>query len=339
MGSNSLRQTSIRARRRLMMLGVALMGFSTVLIQTPARAEQAYPTKPIRLVVSYGAGNVTDLLARVIAEKLTQKWGQSVIVENRPGQGGSFGAALVAKAPADGYTLVFSAMAALAINPHVYGSVGFNTLKDFVPIVNVAYPDLAVVIDPALKIPSFKALVDYSKAHPTALNYGSPGSGTVPHLNVESLKLRTGLIAQHIPYKSAEAVSTDVIGHRVQIQMETLSVLMPLIKGGRLQPIAVGTEKRVAELPDVPTLAELVPGFSTAVPWLGLLAPAGTPAPIVTKINQDVVEILKQPDVQRKLLAYDLTIVGSTPAGFAKTVAGDYERFGKLVKQLGIKAD
>ncbi len=325
-----------RACRHLL-LGLSLLGAGTAGAQTPSAA--AYPNRPVRMVVSYAAGNVTDLLARIVAEKLATKWGQPVTVDNRPGQGGSLGAQFAAKTPADGYTLLFSAMAAMAINPHVYSNVGYDINKDFAPIVSVAFPSFVMVVDPSLKVNNFKALVEYSKANPTALNYGTAGNGTVPHLNMEMLKLQTGLIAQHVPYKSAAAVTTDLIAGRVQIQQESMSVVLPHIKSNRLTPIAAGTIKRLAQLPDTPSLAEAVPAFTAVVPWLGILAPAGTPPAIVNKIYQDVLAILQQTDVQEKFAANGLILTGEGPEAFAKQMAHDYERLGKLVKQLALKVE
>jgi tripartite-type tricarboxylate transporter receptor subunit TctC len=326
-----------RSGRRHLLLGLAMLAVGAVHAQTPNAA--AYPNKPVRMVVSYAAGNVTDLLARIVAEKLTAKWGQSVIVDNRAGQGGSLGAQIASKTPADGYTLLFSAMAAMAINPHVYANVGYDANKDFAPVVSVAFPSLVMVVDPSLKINNFKALVEYSKANPTALNYGTAGNGTVPHLSIEALKLQTGLIAQHVPYKSATAVTTDLIAGRVQIQYESISVLLPHIKSNRVTPIAAGTVKRLPQLPDSPSLAEAIPSFTPVVPWLGIVAPAGTPKPIVNKIYQDVSAILQQPDVQEKFAANGLIITGDGPEAFARQISYDYERLGKLVKQLGVKAE
>lgn len=346
MRSASLNQTDAMSKQhiartatRRAVLGLALVAVLGLSLENSVAAQTAYPNKPVRLVVSYAAGNVTDLLARIIAEKLAEKWGQPVTVENRAGQGGSLGAQAVSKAPADGYTLLFSAMAALAINPHVYPNVGYDALKDFAPVVNVAYPSLAIVVNPSLKITSFKALVDYSKANPSALNYGTAGSGTVPHLNMEALKIQSGLIAQHVPYKSAAAVTTDLMGGRLQIQQDALSVVLAQVKAGRLTAIAAGTTKRVPQLPDVPSMSEVLPGFNAVTPWLGILGPAGLPAPVVARINQDVHAILLQPDVQERLLANGLTVTNEGPEAFSKSLADDYYRLGKLVKQLAIKVD
>lgn len=333
LASGVLKRRPSRTRRTTLCLAL-LAAFSL-----QAQAQSTYPNKPVRMIVSYAAGNVTDTLARVVAQRLSDKWRQPVTIDNRPGQGGSLGAQIAVKAPADGYTLLFSAMAAMAINPHVYANLGYDVRKDFAPVVNVACPTMVLVANPELKINSLTALIAYSKANPTALNYGTAGNGTVPHLNMETLKAQTGLMAQHVPYKAAGAVLTDVLGGRIQIQQEALSVLLPHIKAKKLLPIAAGSSKRLAQLPDVPTIIELFPKYQAVVPWLGILAPAGTPKAIVDKINKDVDDILRQPDVQEKLQSNGLDIVGGAPETFAKTITTDYDRMDKLVKQLGLKVD
>ena len=320
------------------LMGVALLT-GCGLLAAPAAAQESYPAKPVRLVVSYAPGNVTDLVARIVGQKLAQQWGQPVVVENRPGQGGSMGAQLVAKAPADGYTLLFSAMAALCINPHLYADVGYKALTDFSPVVNVAEPSFVVVVNPALKVGTFGELVAYSKANPSALSYGTAGNGTAPHLNMEALKRQTGLLALHVPYKSAAAVTTDVIGGVIQIQQESLSVLLPHISSGRLVALMDGSGKRLPQLPDVPSASETVPGFVSVTPWLGLLAPAHTPSAITSKISRDVQAILRQPDVLEKFAANGLSVTGEEPEAFKNTLARDYERLGRLVKSLAIKVD
>lgn len=328
------------SRRKLMVelsMALVLLGANAAHGQTSPATS--YPNKPVRMVVSYAAGNVTDVLARIIGDKLAAKWGQPVLIENRPGMGGSLGAQQVAKAPADGYTLLFSAMAAMAINPHLYANVGYVPSKDFAPIVSVALPSSLMVVDPSLKINSFKALVEYSKANPNALNYGTAGSGTVPHLNMEALKQQSGLIAQHVPYKSASAVMTDLIGGRVHIQQESGAVLLPQVKANRVIAIAGGTTKRLAQLPDTPSFSEAIPGFIPVVPWLGILAPVGTPPSIVNQIYRDVASVLEQPDVQEKFAANGLVVTGDGPDAFNKQMGLDFERLGKLVKQLELKVD
>ena len=318
---------------------MALAGVASLPLQAQSADAGTYPERPVRLIVSYAAGNVTDSLARIVSDKLSAQWGQAVTVENRPGQGGSIGAQTAVKAPADGYTLLFSAMAAMAINPHVYSNLGYDVRKDFAPIINVAYPDGLIVATPSLQIKSLKALVEFSKANPTALNYGTAGNGTVPHLNMEAIKGMTGLVAQHVPYKAASAVMTDVMGGRLQLQGESVAVVLPQIKAGNLVPIAATSLKRLPQLPDLPTVSELVPGYVPVVPWLGIFAPVGTPPAIIAKVNQDVTAILAMPDVQQRFQTVGLTISGDGPQAFAKTINEDYERLGKLVRQLGLKVD
>lgn len=332
--------SAISARQRLRVVAaLALAGAVGLPLHAQTADPGKYPERPVRLIVSYAAGNVTDTLARIVSDKLSAQWGQAVTVDNRPGLGGSIGAQAAVKALADGYTLLFSAMAAMAINPHLYSNLGYDVRKDFAPIINVAYPDGLIVATPSLHIRTLKALVEYSKANPTALNYGTAGNGTVPHLNMEAIKGMTGLVAQHVPYKAASAVMTDVMGGRLQLQGETVSVMLPQIKAGKLVPIAATSLKRLSQLPDVPTVTETVPGFVPVVPWLGIFAPVGTPPAIIAKVNQDVAAILRMPDVQERFTTFGLTTSGDGPQEFTKTISADYERLGKLVKQLGLKVD
>jgi tripartite-type tricarboxylate transporter receptor subunit TctC len=329
-----------RSPYRLRVLAaVVLAGVVALPLQAQTVDAGKYPERPVRLIVSYAAGNVTDTLARIVADKLSAQWGQAVTVENRPGQGGSIGAQTAVKAPADGYTLLFSAMAAMAINPHVYSNLGYDVRKDFAPIINVAYPSGLIVASPTLQINNLKALVEYSKANPTALNYGTAGNGTVPHLNMEAIKEMTGLVAQHVPYKAASAVMTDVMGGRLQLQGESVAVVLPQIKAGKLVPIAATALKRLPQLPDLPTVTETVPGYVPVVPWLGIFAPVGTPQAVITKVNQDVSAILRMPDVQDRFTTFGLITSGDGPQEFGRTINHDYERLGKLVKQLGLKVD
>lgn len=325
-------------RRRVVWAGVGLAVGLAATSAAFASDATAYPQRPVRLVVSYAAGNVTDVLARVVAESLSTQWGQPVVVDNKPGQGGSLGAQQVARATPDGYTLLFSAMAAMAVNPHVYANVGYDALRDFTPIVNVAYPDFIVVANAQLGVKTWAQLVDYSKQHPNAINYGTAGNGTVPHLNMEAIKQRTGLQAQHVPYKGAAAVLTDVIGGRLQLQQETSAVLLPQIKTGKVVALAAGPSRH-PELPDVPSLSEVIPGYAPVVPWLGMFAPAGTPEAIVSKIHRDVRAILSQPAMKARLAGHGLSVADGSPQAFASLLRKDHERLGQLTKQLQLKVD
>ena len=302
-------------------------------------AQQAYPVKPVHLVVSYAPGNVTDLLARIIADSLAEKWKQPVLVENRPGQGGSLGAQIGAKSPPDGYTLLFSAMAAFGINPHVYPNVGYDVKKDFSPIIGVAYPSSVMIASLGVKANTLQELIAYSKAHAGELNYGTAGSGTVPHLNMEALKALTGLKAEHVPYKAAMAVTTDLVGGRIQLQQETVSVVLPQIKANRVKAIIAMSTRRLTQLPNLPAITEVLPAFEPIIPWLGILAPAGTPADIIEKVNRDVDAILRQGAVIEKLQFNGLSPIGGSARDFGVLVNRDVERLGKLVRSLNLKVD
>ncbi|MGE0313618.1 MAG: Bug family tripartite tricarboxylate transporter substrate binding protein [Lautropia sp.] len=313
--------------------------FAPALPLARAAGTAAWPDRAVRLVVSYAAGNVTDLLARIIAADLQVRWQQSVIVENRPGQGGSIGAQLASKAAPDGFTLLFSAVAALAINPHLYARVGYDPLRGFEPIVAVARPQGMIYANIDLPARNFAELLAYSRMRRGELNYGSAGSGTVPHLNAELLKKATGLDATHVPYKAAVAVLSDVIGGRIHFAQESTAVVLPQVLAGKIRPIAAASAGRIAQLPDVPAIGELVPGFDPVTPWLGVLAPAGTPGVLVEKIHRDIAAAMAEPDVRERFAASGLDAMSTTPEQFAMLIFKDHQRLGRLVAELGLKVD
>jgi tripartite-type tricarboxylate transporter receptor subunit TctC len=299
-----------------------------------------FPARPVKLVTSYAAGNIADALARQVAQRLSELWKQPVVVENRPGQGGSLGAQLVSKAPADGYTLLFSAMAALAINPHVYPRVGYSPLQDFLPITAVARTGAGVLyVQPELKVNTLAELIALSKARPGFLNYGTAGSGTVPHLNTEALKAVTGLNATHIPYKAAAAVLNDVAGGQIHFAQESAGVVLPQLKTGRVKAlVATGTE-RLTALPDLPAITEVVPGFVPIQPWMGVLAPAGTPASRVAFIDNSVQGLLRESEFRERLQQLGLVPLGLGPEAFGQTLRRDLDRFEGMVRTLKLQAD
>lgn len=330
---------TVGSRRRTVGLASISLALSAMGVGNALASEaDGYPNRPVRLVVSYAAGNVTDLLARVVADGLSSKWGQAVVVDNKPGTGGSIGAQMASRATPDGYTLLFSAMAAMAVNPHVYKNVGYDPMRDFVPVVNVAYPDYILVTNPQLGIKTWADLMTYSKQHPAALNYGTAGNGTVPHLNMEAVKQRSGLQASHVPYRAAAAVLTDLMGGLVQLQMETSAVLLPQIKSGKVVPLTTGPNRH-PELPGVPSMGEVMPGFEPVIPWLGMFAPAGTSPNVVNKINKDVRELLTQPTVKAQLAKNGLTMADGTSQAFAAQLRSDHERLRKMTQQLNLKLD
>ncbi|WP_341666631.1 Bug family tripartite tricarboxylate transporter substrate binding protein [Alcaligenes sp. SDU_A2] len=306
--------------------------------QAQANEVADYPSRPVRMIVSYAAGNVTDLLARTVANELSNQWGQPVTVENKPGVGGSLGAKTASHEAPDGYTLLFSAMAAMAVNPHIYKNIGYDPLQDFVPVVNVAYPDYVLAADPRLGVKTWADLLALSKQGTNELNYGTAGNGTVPHLNMEAVKQHSGLQALHVPYRAAGAALTDLLGGRLQLQMETSAVLMPHIKSGKLVPLGTAPNRN-PELPGVPALSELLPGYEAVIPWLGILAPHGTPEAIVNKIHDDVTQILAKSDIKAQLARQGLSLAGGTSQAFATTMRNDYERLRVITEQLNLKVD
>jgi tripartite-type tricarboxylate transporter receptor subunit TctC len=332
-------------RARISIFSARVLLAAAALVALPAAhslavdASGAYPVRPVRLVVSYAAGNVTDILARIITPRLGERWRQPIIVDNRPGQGGSIGAQVVSKAEADGYTLLFSAIAAMAVNPHIYASVGYSALNDFAPIVLVGYSAGGVIyVHPTVKANTLQELIALSKADPNALTYGSPGSGTMSHLNIEMFKLQTGMAATHVPHKGAAQVIGEVVAGRVQIGYDS-SAIIPLVRAGKLRPLASIARQRRPDLPDVPTIQELVPGFEPVRAWLGIFAPAGLQPARVEQIYKDIMTVLRLPDVAEKLRTAGFEVIGMPPAEFRKLVAHDYDRLGKLVRAINLKAD
>jgi len=308
-------------------------------VALPAHAQEAYPTKPIRIVVPFPAAGTTDILARAVAQKLTETWGQSVIVDNRPGAAGNIGAELVAKAAPDGYTLLMGTVGTHAINASLYAKMPYDHVKDFTPIVLVAGVPNVLVVNPSLPVKTVAELVAYEKANPGKLNFASSGSGTSIHLSGELFKTSAGVQMTHVPYKGSAPAVTDLIGGQVQLMFDNLPSALPHIKAGKLRAIAVTSLVRAPALPDVPTIAESgYPGFE-ASSWFGLLAPAGTKPEIVAKINAEVRKWLATPEARDKLASQGANAAGGTPEDFARHIAAETAKWAKVVKQSGAKVD
>ena len=315
-----------------------VMGALAALVATAALA-QTYPSKPIRIVVPFPAGGTTDVLARAVAQKLTESLGQAVVVDNRPGAGGNIGAELVAKSPPDGYTLLMGTVGTHAINPGLYPKMPYDHVKDFAPVILVAGVPNVLVVNPALPFNSVKELIAYAKANPGKLNFASSGNGTSIHLSGELFKTMADVQIMHVPYKGSSPALQDLVGGQVQIMFDNLPSSLALIKAGKLKALAVTSLARAAALPDVPTLAESgLPGFE-ASSWFGLLAPAGTPQPVIAKLNADVAKWLASPEAREKLLAQGAIAAGGTPEDFAKHIAAETAKWQKVVKDSGAKID
>ena len=300
---------------------------------------QAYPNHSIRLVVPFPAGGTTDILARDVAKKLTDTLGQSVVVDNRPGAGGNIGADLVAKAPPDGYTLLMGTVGTHAINPSLYAKMPYDHIKDFVPVVLVAGVPNVLVVNPSVPVNSVADLIKLAKSKPGAINFASSGSGTSIHLSGELFKTMTGVDMTHVPYKGSSPALTDLMGGQVQIMFDNLPSSLALIKSGKLRAVAVTSLKRAPALPDVPTVSESgVPGFE-ASSWFGILAPAGTPAPIVAKLNAEVNKWLQSPEGKEQLLAQGAEVAGGPPEQFVAHIRAETDKWAKVVKASGAKVD
>jgi len=323
------------------MISMLHRGFLGVLLALVAAlaCAQTYPTKPIRLVVPFPPGGATDILARDVAQKLTEAWGQSVIVDNRPGAGGNIGSELVAKSAPDGYTLEMGTVGTHAINASLYAKMPYDHVKDFTPVILVAGVPNVLVVNPALPANSVAELIAYAKANPGKLNFASSGNGTSIHLSGELFKVMAGVQITHIPYKGSAPALQDLLSGQVQMMFDNLPPSLPQIKAGKLRALAVTSLIRAPALPDVPTLSESgLPGFE-ASSWFGILAPAGTPAPIVAKLNAEIAKWLATPEAKEKLAKQGANAAGGTPDDFAKHIAAETAKWAKVVKDSGAKID
>jgi tripartite-type tricarboxylate transporter receptor subunit TctC len=301
-------------------------------------AQDSYPTKPVRVVVPFAAGGGTDIAARLLANKLTESLGQSFLIDNRGGASGNIGTDAVAKAAPDGYTLLM-AYASHATNVPLFAKLPFDAIRDFVPISLVAAVPNMLVVHPSVAATSVQALVELAKAQPGKLNYGSSGPGTPPHLTGELFKSMAGVNITHIPYKGVAQSLNAQLANDVQITFPTVLSAFTNIQSGKLRALAVTSSKRAPTLPDVPTMDEAgLRGFESTS-WYGLLAPAATPRPIIAKLHAEVVKVLAQPDLRDQLLKQGAEPVGSTPDEFARRIAVDIEKWGKLIRSAGIRAE
>ncbi|CAM5796074.1 Bug family tripartite tricarboxylate transporter substrate binding protein [Rhizobacter fulvus] len=304
----------------------------------PAMAQESWPNKSVRLVVPFAPGGSTDVIARMMAQKLNEIWGQTVIVDNRAGAGGNLGADIVAKSPADGYTLLFGT-GSITINPQLYKKMPFDTKKDLVPITNVASGPMLVVVPDDSPLTSVKELIAQAKAKPGSVNFGSAGVGSQVHLAGENFANAAGVDIVHVPYKGEAPAYTDLIAHQTQMMVGNFAAASALLGKGRLRALAVTSKQRMPSMPDVPTVSESgLPGFENTG-WFGLLAPAGTPAPILAKIHADVVKALTSTEIKARLYVQGMTPVGNSPAEFVKAMDEESQHWATVVKNRKLSAN
>ena len=310
----------------------------TALIAGPVHA-QAYPSKPIHIVVTFPLGGAPDILSRLIGAKMQESWGQPVIVDNKPGAGGNIGAESVARSPADGYTVVMGTVGTHAINPSLYSKMPYDPIKDFAPVIMVASTPNLLVVNPSVPARNVQELIALAKAKPGELSYGSPGIGTSIHVSGELFNTMAGVKTVHVPYKGRQFAIPDLLSGQIQFMFDNMPSALPVAKEGKLRALAVTSAKRHPAAPDIPTMAESgLPGFD-ATSWFAVYAPAGTPPEVVAKLNAEIDRILALPDVKEKLGGIGLDVVGGPPDQLAAFTRAELAKWSKVVKDSGAKAD
>ncbi len=318
--------------------GKWLIAVATGLVLGAGANAQTFPVKPVRFIAPFPPGGSTDFLARLVALKLSEAWGQQVVVENRGGAGGTIGVELASRAPADGYTIVMGHIGTFGANPTLYPKLPYDAIKDFAPITLLAMVPNGMVVHPSFPARNVKDFLAIARAKPRQVLYGSGGSGSATHLAVVYFELLAKVELVHIPYKGAGPAIYDLIAGQTQMTITGMPALMPHIKSGKLRPIGVGTTKRLPVMPEVMAIAEAVPGYE-ATQWYGVLAPAGTPREIVAKLNADMVKVLQRPDVRERLAADGAYPVGNTPDEFAAHIKAEIARWAPVVKASGAKPE
>jgi tripartite-type tricarboxylate transporter receptor subunit TctC len=296
---------------------------------------QAWPTKPVKVIVPFVAGGATDVVARLLGQKLTEAWGQSVVIENRAGAGGNIGADVVAKSTPDGYTLFMTSGSIVTANPHLYKSLPFDPARDLVPITEVATGPQVIAVSADLPVRDLRELIAYAKANPRKLNFGSAGLGTQTHLAGENFFYAAGIEVTHVPYKGEASVITDLMGGQIQMATPNLGAAINYIQAGKLRALAVTSPERAPQVPDVPAVAEVLPGFENAG-WFGLMAPAGTPQDVIDRVYRDSAKILGSEEFRAKLAQQGMRPVGNSPAEFSALIREESARWGKVIRDRGL---
>jgi len=317
-----------------------LLLLTALLLAPPVSKAQSWPQKPVRVIVPFAPGGASDLMPRLVGEKLTAIWGQPVVIENRPGAAGNIGMEAGAKSPPDGYTLLAAPNGNLVVNPHMYSKLAYDVFKDLAPVTRIAAVHNVLVINAEVPASSMKEFIALARAKPGALNFGSPGNGSQAHVGVELLKMQLGLDLVHLPYQGVGPAMKDLLGGRLQLMLAQVPSALPQIKSGKLRALGVASPTPLATLPDVPTIAAAagIPGYE-AVSWYALMAPIGVSQEIITKAYVDIAKVLQMPDVRERLAGMGAEPSGETPADLAKRIKIEYDRWGEVVRKANIKAD
>jgi tripartite-type tricarboxylate transporter receptor subunit TctC len=325
--------------RSLLRHSVLMVSVACAALPASTFAQADYPNKPIKIIVGFPPGQATDVIARLLAEKLSAVLGQAVIVDNKPGQGGSIGAAAAAKAPADGYTMLLSATAPLATNPNLYKDLPYEPVRDFAPITLVANLPFVLVARPDFAANNVRELIALAKARGGKLTYASSGNGSTSHLSMEMLKSATGIDLQHVPYKGSVQAFTDVISGQIDVVFDTAVYALPMVRAGRVKLLAVAGGKRSSLIPDTPTVAEQgVAGYDSGA-WLGMLFPTGTPRSIISRMNVELIKIVRTPEVTERLSKLGAEPLSGTPEEFGVHIKSELRKWGKAVVDSGVKIE
>ena len=315
-------------------LSLLVLGGTQVAAQEPA---SSYPSRPVRVIVPAAPGGAPDVVVRTLSQRLSPKWGQQFVVDNRPGATGAIGVQALLQAPADGYTLLMGWEGIMAINPVLSPKLRYS-LRDFAPVSLVARVSLILVAHPSFPPDSLRAMIDYAKARPGAIPYGSAGNGQLHHLAMELLKSEAGIDLVHVPYKGGPAALQDVVAGQVPMTFIGLTPAIPLVRSGKLKAFGVTGKERAPQLPDVPTVSETLPAYGIEGSWLGFFAPAATPAPLVARINADLNAALADPELRKTLFGLGMIAAGTTPEGFAELIRAETERYRRIIETAKITA-
>jgi len=324
----------ILPRRRFLRLAA---GAAALLAVSPIARAQAYPTRPVRLIVPFGPAGASDITARLIGQWLSERLGQQFVIENRPGAGGNIGTEAVVHAAPDGYTLLY-VTTANAVSATLYDKLNFNFIRDIAPVAPIVRFPYIMVVNPSVPAKTLPEFIAYAKANPGKINMASPGIGSTPHVNGELFKVMTGTNMVHVPYRSAAAVMTDLLSGQVQLYFGTTASSLEYVRTGKLRALAVTIERRLDALPDIPTVGDFVPGYE-ASNWYGIGAPRNTPVEVIEKLNKETNAGLADPKIKARIADLGGSPLTGSPADFGRLIADETEKWGKVVKFVGIKAD